>query len=60
MNTKKAQQHEELIKRVQQLEVASITLRQQALGAPNSPQIPKISLPTKCNGTWSQFQAFLT
>ena len=59
VNVEKAQQHEELTQRVHQLEVALITLRQQALQAPNSTKEPKISLPSKFDGTRSQFRGFL-
>ena len=59
VNVEKAQQHEELTQRVHQLEAALITLRQQALQAPNSTKEPKISLPSKFDGTRSQFRGFL-
>ena len=59
VNVEKAQQHEELTQRVHQLEATLITLRQQALQAPNSTKEPKISLPSKFDGTRSQFRGFL-
>ena len=59
VNVEKAQQHEELTQRVHQLEAALITLRQQALQAQNSTKEPKISLPSKFDGTRSQFRGFL-
>ena len=58
VNVKNAQQ-EELTQRIHQLEAALITLRQQALQAPNSTKEPKISLSSKFDGTRSQFRGFL-
>ena len=58
MNAEKSQQHEELTHGNHQLEVALVTLRQQVVQASNSPIEPKISLPSKFDGTQSQFEDF--
>ena len=59
VSVEKAQQHEELSKRVQQLEVVVLSLRQQASTSQSLLNRPKISLPTKFDGKRSQFQGFL-
>ena len=59
VSVEKAQQHEELSKRVQQLEAVVLSLRQQASTSQSLLKEPKISLPTKFDGTRSQFRGFL-
>ena len=59
VSVEKAQQHEELSKRVQQLEAIVLSLRQQASTSQSLLKEPKISLPTKFDGTRSQFRGFL-
>ena len=59
VSAEKAQQYEELPQRVHQLEATILTLREQALGAPNSPREPNISLPAKFDGTRPLFRGFL-
>ena len=59
VSVEKAQQHEELSKRVQQLELVVLSLRQQGSTSHISIKEPKISLPAKFDGTRSQFRGFL-
>jgi hypothetical protein len=59
VSVEKAQQHEELSKRVQQLELVVLSLRQQGSTSHSSIKEPKISLPTMFDGTRSQFRGFL-
>ena len=59
LTAEKAQQYEELSQRVQQLEATILALREQTLGAQNSPREPKISLPAMFDGTRSLFRGFL-
>ena len=55
----KQQQHGELTLRVQQLEATIISLQQQGSGNQGIHREPKIGLPTKFDGTRSQFRGFL-
>ena len=55
---KKSQQYEELSQRIHQLEATILSLREQMSGARNSLREPKISPPTKFDGTRSLFQGF--
>jgi hypothetical protein len=59
VSVEKAQQHEELTKRVQQLELVVLSLRQQGSMSQSFIKEPKISLPAKFDGTRSQFRGFL-
>jgi hypothetical protein len=59
VSVEKAQQHEELSQRVQQLELVVLSLRQQGSTSHSSIKEPKISLPAKFDGTRSQFRGFL-
>ena len=59
MSTEKAQQYKEVPKQVHQLKASILTVREQAAGVQNSPREPKINLPTKFDGTRSQFRGFL-
>ena len=59
MSVEKAQQHEELSKCIQHHEAVVLSLPQQASTSQNLLKEPKISLPTKFDGTRSQFQGFL-
>ena len=59
VSVEKAQQHDELSKRVHQLEAMVLSLRQQDSTYQNLPKEPKISLPGKFDGTRSQFRGFL-
>jgi hypothetical protein len=54
VSVEKAQQHEELSQRVQQLELVVLSLRQGSTSH-SSIKEPKISLPAKFDGTRSQF-----
>ena len=58
VTAEKAQQYEELSQRVRQLEATILSLREQMSGARNSLREPKISPPTKFDGTRSLFQGF--
>ena len=59
MSDEKAQQHEELSRQVQQLELLVLSLRQQGSTSQSFIKEPKISLPAKFDGTRSQFRGFL-
>jgi hypothetical protein len=59
VSAEKAQQHDELSQRVQQLELVVLSLRQQASTSQTLIKEPKISLPAKFDGTRSQFRGFL-
>jgi hypothetical protein len=56
LSLEKAQQHEELSKRVQQIELVVLSLRQQGSTSHSSIKEPKISLLAKFDGTRSQFE----
>jgi hypothetical protein len=53
VSVKKAQQHDELSKRVQQLELVVLSLQQQGAASQSSIKEPKISLPAEFDGTRS-------
>ena len=53
------QQHGELALRVQQLEATIVAMQQQGPGTQGIHKEPKIGLPTKFDGTRSQFRGFL-
>ena len=53
------QQHGELALRVQQLKETIVSLQQQGPSIQGIHKEPKIGLPTKFNGTRSQFRGFL-
>jgi hypothetical protein len=55
----KQQQHGELTLRVQQLEATIVSLQQQGSNHQGIHKDPKIGLPTKFDGTRSQFRGFL-
>ena len=55
----KQQQHGELTLRVQQLEATIVSLQQQGSSSQGIHREPKIGLPTKFDGTRSQFRGFL-
>ena len=59
VSAEKVQQHNELSQRVHELELALVSLRQQASSSQNLCKEPKICLPGKFDGTRSQFRGFL-
>ena len=59
LTVEKAQQHDELSQRVHQLETTLLSLRQQSSISQSSSKEPKICLPTKFDGTRSQFRGFI-
>ena len=52
------QQHGELTLRLQQLEATIVSLQQHGPSTQRTPKEPKIGLPTKFDGTRSQFRGF--